>query len=83
MITKFLPVDFEGTLYNSESFYYVNYGSSIITSKVRQIISVKKTEKRNDITKNSSYWHFNSRFVLKTSKTPVFVFITEIIRRAF
>ena len=27
----------------AESFYYVNYGSSIITSKVRQIISVMKT----------------------------------------
>ena len=24
-------------------------------------------------------WHFNSRFVLKTTKTPVFVFITEIL----
>ena len=23
-------------------------------------------------------WHFNSRFVLKTIKTPEFVFITEI-----
>ena len=27
----------------AESFCYVNYGSSIITSKVRQIISVMKT----------------------------------------
>ena len=27
----------------AESFYNVNYGSSIITSKVRQIISVMKT----------------------------------------
>ena len=27
----------------AESFYYVNYGSSIFTSKVRQIISVMKT----------------------------------------
>ena len=27
----------------AESFYYVNYGSSIITSKVCQIISVTKT----------------------------------------
>ena len=24
-------------------------------------------------------WHFNSRFVLKTTKTPVFVFINEIL----
>ena len=29
--------------------------------------------------KNNSFWHFNSRFVLKTTKTPVFVIITEII----
>ena len=28
----------------AESFYYVNYGSSIIMSKVTQIISVMKTE---------------------------------------
>ena len=28
----------------AESFYYVNYGSSIIASKVRQIISVMKAE---------------------------------------
>ena len=28
----------------AESFYYVNHGSSIIMSKVRQIISVMKTE---------------------------------------
>ena len=27
----------------AESFYYVNYGLSIITLKVRQIISVMKT----------------------------------------
>ena len=26
-------------------------------------------------------WHFNSRFVLKTTKTPGFVFITEILWR--
>ena len=24
-------------------------------------------------------WHFNSCFVLKTTKTPLFVFITEIL----
>ena len=28
-------------------------------------------------------WHFNSRFVLKTTKTPVFIFITEILWRTF
>ena len=28
-------------------------------------------------------WHFNSRFVLKTTKTSVFVFITEILWQTF
>ena len=28
-------------------------------------------------------WHFNSRIVLKTTKTPVFVFITEILLQTF
>ena len=28
-------------------------------------------------------WHFNSRFVLKTTKTLVFVFITEILWQTF
>ena len=69
----------------AESFYYVNYGSSIITSKVRQKnISNENIKQRNDITKNSSFWHFNSRFVLETTETPVFsVFITEIICLTF
>ena len=34
-----------------ESFYNVNYGSSIIMSKVRQKISVIKTNTCEDITK--------------------------------
>ena len=33
--------------------------------------------------KNSSFFHFNSRFVLKTTKTPVFVFINDIFWRIF
>ena len=28
-------------------------------------------------------WHFNSRFVLKTTKIPVFVFFTEILWQTF
>ena len=28
-------------------------------------------------------WHFKSRFVLKTTKTSVFVFITEILNELF
>ena len=38
-------------------FYYVNYGSSIITSNVCQIISVMKT--KYWYFKNSSFLHFN------------------------
>ena len=33
--------------------------------------------------KYSSFWLSNSRFVLKTTKTPVFVFIAEILWRTF
>ena len=57
-----------------ESFYYVNYGSSIIASKVCQIISVMKTFQEKWYLKNSSFWHFNSPFVFKTTETPVFMF---------
>ena len=52
-----------------ESFYSVKYGLSIITSNVRQIISVIKTKTlvfpKKLYFKNSSFWHFNSCFVLK------------------
>ena len=34
-----------------------------------QKISVIKTNSFDDIKKNSSFWHFNSRFVFKTAKT--------------
>ena len=66
----------------AESFFYVNYWSSIITSKNLS------NENINTLCfqwyyKNSSFWHFNSRFFLKTTKTPVFVFITEIFWRTF
>ena len=43
--------------------------------KVRQRISVTKTN-TSMFTEN---WHFNSQFVLKTIKMPVFVFNTEIL----
>ena len=42
-----------------------------------QKISVIKTNSFDNIKKNSSFWHFNSLFVLKTVKTQVFVMITE------
>ena len=52
-----------------ETFYSVKYGSSIITSNVCQIISVIKTKilvfPEKWYFKNSSFWHFDSRFVLK------------------
>ena len=63
----------------AESFYNVNYGSSIITSKVRQINSVKKTQRlvfpEYRYFKNSSFWNFNSHFVSKATETQVFMFL--------
>ena len=44
----------------------------LLRQKIRQRISV--------IPEN---WRFNSRFVLKTTKTPVFVFITDILWQTF
>ena len=53
----------------AESFYFINYGSSIITSKVRQIVSVMKTERlvfpEKWYFKNSSFWHFDFTFCLE------------------
>ena len=51
-----------------DSFTTSETNRHLFRQKVRQRISV--------IPEN---WHFNSRFVLKTTKTPVFVFITEIL----
>ena len=51
----------------AESFYNVNYGLSIIKSKVCQIISVMKTWRlvfpEKWYLKNSSFWHFDSQFL--------------------
>ena len=47
----------------------------LLGQKVRQRISVMKT----NTLMFPENWHFNSRFVLKTTKTAVFVFITEIL----
>ena len=49
----------------------------LLRQQVHQKISVIKTNTCDDITK-IVFWHFNSRFVLKTTKTPVFDMITEI-----
>ena len=73
--------------YFSRVFLLHHYGLSTITSKVNQIISVIKTKRsvfpEKWYYKNSSFWHFNSSFVLNTTKTQVLVLITEIIWRTF
>ena len=55
-------------LTKTESFYNVNYGSSVITSKrSSKNISLIKTNTCDDTYyKNSSFWNFNSRFILNT-----------------
>ena len=45
--------------------------------KIRQKFSVIKTNTSDDIKINSSFLHFNSRFVLKTKKPQMFVMITK------
>ena len=60
----------------AEVFYNVKNGSSFITSKS----SSKNLSNENKHTLMfPEDWHFNSLFVLKTTKTPVFDFITEIL----
>ena len=49
----------------------------LLRQKVRQRISVPKTNTL--YVSNMLNWRSNSRFVLKTTKTPMFVFITEIV----
>ena len=55
--------------------------SSIISSKVRQIISVIKTQRlvipEKWCFKNSLFWHFNSWIVLKTTETSLFMFCLQ------
>ena len=70
----------------AESFYYVNSVLSIIMSIMSLCLS---NENKNTVFpenwcyKNSSFWHFNLCFFLKTTKTPAFVFITEVIWQTF
>ena len=59
-----------------ESFTTSKKDRHLLLQKVCQKISVIKTNTFDDIEKNSSFWHFNSRFVLKTTKMQVFVMIT-------
>ena len=50
---------------------------SFKTSKLdRHLLRQKVCQRISVIPEN---WHFNSRFVLKTTKTAAFVFITEIL----
>ena len=57
-----------------ESFTMSKTDPHLLRQKVRQKISVNKTNTFDD----SSFWHFDSGFVLKTRKTQVFVMTTEI-----
>ena len=49
----------------------------LLRQKVRQRISIQT---HSMFPEN---WHYNSRSVLKTTKTSVFVFITEILNELF
>ena len=53
-----------------------NMVRQLLRQKSCQKFSVTKTKKKGVSRKNSLFWYFNSRFVLKTIETPVF--ITEI-----
>ena len=56
-------------------FYNVKNESSFITSKRLS----KNLSNENKDTMFPENWHFNSGFVFKPTKAPVFVFITEIL----
>ena len=56
----------------AQYFYNVKNGSSNITSK-----SLSKNLSNGEVFPEN--WHFNSCFALKTTKIPLFVFITEIL----
>ena len=54
--------------------YGVKYCCQKVRQNIHQKISVIKTNSFDNIKKNSSFWHFNSLFVLKTVKTQVLLF---------
>ena len=58
----------------AETFYYVKYESSIITLKKLSKILSNENKKTGISRKKGLFWHVNSRFVLKTTETPVFMF---------
>ena len=51
--------------------------SIFTTSKMDRQLSQQKVRQRISVFPEN--WHFHSHFVLKTTKTPVFVFVTEIL----
>ena len=55
-----------------------NY-SAVFLQRQKRIVNYYAKKVRQRISVIPENWHFNSRFVLKTTKTPVFVFITEIL----
>ena len=63
----------------AESFYNIKNGLSIIASKR----SSKNLSNENKHTMFSENWHFNSRFVLKTTKTPVFFSLLRFFDELF
>ena len=56
---------------------------SLLQRQKRIIIYLLRQKVRQGISVIPENWHFYSRFVLKTTKTSVFVFITEILWRTF
>ena len=63
--------------------YGVKYCCQKVRQNIHQKISVIKTKSFDNIKKNSSFWHFNSLFVLKTVKTQVLLMIAENFWRTF
>ena len=63
------------TLANAQSLSTTsNMDHQLLCQKSCQKFLVMKTKKTWCFQKNSLFWHFNSRFVLKTTETPVFMF---------
>ena len=77
-------VTFRANIYwfgtTGEFFYNVKNGSLFIMSKslLKNLSNENKTHSMF-----SENWHFSLRFVLMTTKTPVFYFITEILCQTF
>ena len=77
-MTSFSSISFRILKEANIIFYYVKYGSSIITSKIPSKILSNENMKTGVSRNIVCLWHLSSRFVLKTTETPFFIFITEI-----